>query len=170
MERNSTTPWDKIIKDTWSRRRDSWRRTRLRVGRVRPVSPFVCFKANGIRKPQWRARNSVDLAALNAEIGLLVFTWGPLTGWNHSPPLDERRRLFQDEVCSMEIRTARSCDETKRERQRKQGVMVIWLIRPNWIRICPLSGVLEVNVKGLECRAQWRRSSLSLLFARKMTT
>lgn len=43
-------------------------------------------------------------------------------------------------------------EATEESREGRGGAMVIWLIRPNWIRICPPSLVLEVNVKGLECR------------------
>lgn len=54
----------------------------------------------------------------------------------------------------MEIGTTPGDSVTRRSNrgEGRGGAMVIWLIRPNWIRICPPSLVLEVNVKGLECR------------------
>lgn len=70
---------------------------------------------------------------------------GTLNWLGHLPPIVERRRLFQDEPRrSMEI----------------ERTVVIWLIRPNRIRIRPTASVLRVNVKGF----QYSAISMEFLF------
>ena len=101
--------------------------------------PKFCWP-RGARRRNWITR--VYLGTLN---------WlKPLATPRRTSPVIPRWGVFDGDRNSGGVVMRRGGGGARGEGQ--QGVMVIWLIRPNWIRICPLSGVLEVNVKGLECR------------------